>query len=283
MHGFFLVMGTQRSGTTMLSKALSAHRELYVHNETHLPGLLRGVDGDAELLADRLKEFLRFGATHNTMGKGAQLLGLKDPQWTEHMQEVELAMKFCRALIIIRDPRGVVNSYIHNAWGLGTNVFTGAERWRREVRLQCDLHRRYPDTTMLIRYEDLVAGLEDRLREVCSFLGVEFDPEMLNYHNKDYVQMSPESRHINSRPDSALAERWRSDLSDRQVAIVESLCEHDMCELDLTVEQPPLRVGRLEALYYRAHQAVLGELQLRQQLRRARKRRKLQLNRSTSN
>ena len=38
---------------------------------------------------------------------------------------------------------------------------------------------RWPGRFLSIRYEDLVADPEGRVREVCSFLGLDFDPEML--------------------------------------------------------------------------------------------------------
>jgi hypothetical protein len=42
-----------------------------------------------------------------------------------------------------------------------------------------------PGRVHLMRYEDLVARSEPTLRKLCGFLGLTFDPAMMNYHNSE--------------------------------------------------------------------------------------------------
>ena len=82
----------------------------------------------------------------------------------------------CRFVMIVRDPRGVVNSYIHNKWGLGTNAYSGALRWRHEVSEQLKFMQKYPELVTLIRFEDLLENMEPVVRSVCAHIGIAFDP-----------------------------------------------------------------------------------------------------------
>jgi hypothetical protein len=276
----FLILGTQRSGTTLLTKVLSSHHSAYVHNETWLPGLFRSVSPDGSNLEGIFREFLRKQAEKHQPQKALTHLSLKDPLLTDHLDQVERALQFAKAIIIVRDPRGVVRSYMENAWGLGTNVYTGSLRWRREVQQQLNLHVAYPDRTYLIRYEDLVRDLPATLSATCEFLGIEYDEEMLSYDSPgNGVALNRENRNVFKPLSSSVADRWESELSDRQKAIIESVCSEIMRELHYPLLGRTVNPGMVERQWYRLHQAVLGEIQLQYRMRlarRARKRRRSQ-------
>jgi hypothetical protein len=51
--------------------------------------------------------------------------------------------------------------------------------WLNAVRLHRRYEKRYPQNYHLIRFEDLVSEPEKSVRELCVFLGIEFDPKML--------------------------------------------------------------------------------------------------------
>jgi Sulfotransferase family len=87
-----------------------------------------------------------------------------------------------RFVHLIRDGRDVALSYESVAWGPAT-VPEAAIRWRRSVRRgRRDGRRLGPDRYREIRYENLVADPERVLREVCSFLRLDWDDSMLRYH-----------------------------------------------------------------------------------------------------
>jgi hypothetical protein len=90
------------------------------------------------------------------------------------------------------------------------------------------LKRDYPDDVCLLRYEDLICTPEDSLRQVCTFLEIEFEPEMLEYHKTGtteyggyYAQIHEK---LNDAPDKGRIDAWRKHMTPPQIAIVESIC-----------------------------------------------------------
>lgn len=57
-------------------------------------------------------------------------------------------------------------------------------RWKYAAKLFGACSRQHPGRFRIIRYEDLVNDPEQTLQELCSFLGIPFDPAMLEFHKK---------------------------------------------------------------------------------------------------
>ncbi|MEP0844553.1 MAG: sulfotransferase, partial [Phycisphaerae bacterium] len=98
------------------------------------------------------------------------------------------------------------------------------------------------DRYVEITYLNLTRGPEDVLRRICGFLGVEYDPRMLEY-----------DRHTSYEPPNPkLAQQWRRKMPSRDIQLVESRIA------DLLVARgyelsglPPIRPSALERLYLR--------------------------------
>lgn len=267
----FLIMGTQRSGTTLLSKVLNSHSRVFVQNETRLPRLFRNHRPEDKTILGDLISFMEARVRRHAPEKELAAIGLKDPELTNYIPYLEPVISELKVIVIVRDPRGVVNSYIDNAWGLGTNAYSGSQRWLKEVELQLELCARNPERTMILRYEDLLDGLGARLQAISSFLGINYEPSMLGYYEASSPMSSTrESRNVFTPPNPKMATKWRTDLSKRQIRIVETACSELMDKLGYSKETKPVRLTALETAYYRLHQKVVGELQLQYRLRMAR-------------
>ena len=158
------LLGTQRSGTTLLTRILSAHPDIFIQNELPLETIFTISAKNKDIINNinvhfktrykkNIDEYLEY--------KSKKLWGLKDPQLTEHLNALEQFIPDSKFIIIVRDGRGVVNSYIDNKWGLGTNAYTGALRWEREVEQQLAFKSKYPESCLVIRFEDLIENLRD--------------------------------------------------------------------------------------------------------------------------
>lgn len=109
-----------------------------------------------------------------------------------------------------RDPRDSARSAIGMGWA--GHVHGGVEPWMRtEDDWNAFVAGRPANPIHELRYEDLLAEPEARLREVCAFVGFDYDPDMLSY---------PDTTTYDA-PDASLAYQWRRKLSDREVALVE--------------------------------------------------------------
>jgi hypothetical protein len=111
---------------------------------------------------------------------------------------------------IIRDPRDVAKSSINMGWAGNTHF--GIEHWL-ETEDNWERSRTLFDKAKILelRFEDLVSAPRAMLEQVCKFIGVPYQPEMLNY--SEHSTYAP--------PDPSVVAQWRAELSPREIALVE--------------------------------------------------------------
>lgn len=153
-----------------------------------------------------------------------------------------------RYIHLIRDPRDVARSVTQKGWA--GNVYQAAEFWiNAEGCWDALVPHLDSDQFVELHYEHLVTRPESELARVCAFIGVEFDPLMLEYQ-KTARQYPP--------PDPKLARRWTSKLAPGDVALVESrtgsLLERRGYQPSGV---PPVRVGATR------HALLLGDARVR--------------------
>jgi hypothetical protein len=139
-----------------------------------------------------------------------------------------------RYIHLIRDPRDVSRSVVQKGWA--GNVYQAAEFWI-DAEGCWDTLLPHLDSGQFVQlhYEDLVTRPQAQLTRVCGFIGVEFDPSMLEYR-KTARQYPP--------PDPKLALRWESKMAPRDVALVESRTGHLLESRGYQPSGvPPVRVG----------------------------------------
>jgi hypothetical protein len=115
-----------------------------------------------------------------------------------------------RVAHMLRDPRDVARSSIAMGWA-GT-LYHGVGHWiATEAAWDAGTAALPSDRLTTLRYEDLFAAPEARLRDICGFLGVAWDPAMLRYHeNTTYAA-----------PDGSLVEQWRRRCAPADLALLE--------------------------------------------------------------
>jgi len=112
-----------------------------------------------------------------------------------------------------RDPRDVARSCIGMGW-VG-NVYDGAVYWKKAEQDWEKAKLSVPDSNALeVYYEALVAEPEMELARICSFLGVDYTPKMLELHTDTTY----------SKPDARFANQWKKKLSAEECRWVEYRC-----------------------------------------------------------
>lgn len=86
-----------------------------------------------------------------------------------------------RYIYLYRDGRDVALSFRKAPIG-PKHPYQCALEWAREQRRMLDWERRVGARLQRVRYEDLITRPEAVCRDLCGFLGVEFDPAMLEAH-----------------------------------------------------------------------------------------------------
>lgn len=127
-----------------------------------------------------------------------------------HFGRIPALFPNARYVHLLRDPRDVAKSAIGMGWA--GNVYHGVDHWIASERDFAALASRVdPALIHTLKNEDLISAPEAELSRLCAFLGVAFDPLMLDYP----------SHTTYSRPDPKLAGQWRTGLSDRDVSLIE--------------------------------------------------------------
>jgi len=211
------VVGSPRSGTTMLAVLLDRHSRIAVPPETHffwkfvpqvrnvwatasreeLVDAALGFDRIADLALERGAVLKRFEGCDKTVAnllrviletyaslRGAVRAGEKSPRHIECVPDIMEACPDARVIAIIRDGRDVVLSRMKQAWSSRGNprrfgLFS--MEWSDHVRLILELERKYgPDRFMVVKYESIILDPKPELERMCKFIGEEFEPRQLD-------------------------------------------------------------------------------------------------------
>lgn len=113
-----------------------------------------------------------------------------------------------RVILLVRDGRGVYYSALKR----GRSYSAAVNAWEQTYRRALPILERHVHRTHLlkVRYEDLAEAPERELRRLCSFLGVTYDAEMLEFAAKEHHILNGNNMRFN--PDGQI----RPDLSWRQ-------------------------------------------------------------------
>ncbi|MDZ4699831.1 MAG: sulfotransferase [Rhodothermales bacterium] len=174
--------------------------------------------------------------------QGKERWGEKTPKNLFYVDYIHALYPEARFIHIVRDPRAVVYSMNRFARFLNDSVLN-AFNWYLSVKDGYGLLKRAVPASlvMTIRYEDLVAGVEDTARRMCEFLGESFEPAMLDFYRESETNIHPASAELGgvntlTQPIStASVDKWRGGLATSEIALVEAVCGPLMEEMGYTL------------------------------------------------
>ena len=185
------VLSTMRSGSTLLRCLLDSHSRIRAPHELHLEGLQVefGVPY-TELAMDRLGlgraelEFLLWDRVLHAelTSSGASVIVEKTPAHTMIWERISRCWPAARYLFLLRHPESVLSSLCELSPQLSRDGMAGAVA-EHAGRLAA-ARQALPGET--VRYEDLVAQPAATLRRLCRYLGVRWEPAMLDYGRFDH-------------------------------------------------------------------------------------------------
>lgn len=268
--GPVFVVGMNGSGTTMLADSLGKHPGLFMFPfESKVMPYYLLADRPAGTLSDpasRLALALEIGKTkpfwhangksdlvvdgsvvagvtsvaglfdalyrHLAQRQGKARWGEKSPNNTEHIARLADAFPSARFVHIIRDGRDAAQSF-HRRW-LFDPVHT-IWRWKKTIAVGRQQGRslaagRY----MELQYESLTADPERHMRQVCSFVGLPFDPAVLGSSMK---HMGTDAKAQSAGRIVQNSQRWREYFRAPQVARLEGIAGAMLQDLGYEVSQ----------------------------------------------
>lgn len=119
------------------------------------------------------------------LAKGARYWCCKSMQnlfYSNDMEQFGLNLKY---IFLYRDGRDVALSFKKAIVG-DKHVYFLAKQWKEEQDICLKLYRQFGnEKVFLMNYEKLVATPETCMKELCTFLDVAYQPEMLQYYRSD--------------------------------------------------------------------------------------------------
>lgn len=112
---------------------------------------------------------------------GKTILGDKESMaWTRIPSFLEM-FSDGKAIVIVRDPRDVVNSFKHTTIAPGNDYLIALFDVVDAINHASRFSERYPDRVAMVRFERLKLQPEAEMRRLCGFLGIEYLPAMLDF------------------------------------------------------------------------------------------------------
>jgi Tfp pilus assembly protein PilF len=207
------IVGFPRSGTTMIEQTLSAHPRITAGDELPIiteltelaPTLLHSPMPYPEALSElwlgdqaggleTLRDlYLQRARQLGALQDGADWFTDKMPLNETHLGLIGLVFPQAPIIHLLRHPLDIVLSVFSNTMTHGFHCGGELETIARHYLLTLDLvdhyRRQMPLRYLAIRYEDVIDDQEARVREMLDFIGAEYDPRCLAFHqNRRYAR-----------------------------------------------------------------------------------------------
>lgn len=260
-HPPFFIVGSARSGTTFLRLTMNAHPEIAVPPESRfVTELHAGDEVDVDDFLERLEHHKRFeawelpieavkrelgdartmsyadaiDAVYRAYAKAhdKERWGDKTPRYIERIGEIAELFPDARFIHLIRDGREVALSYADVPFGPKT-VAKAARLWAQRVAAGIRQGRALEKGRYLeVMYHDLIEDTEGEVKDICAFVGVAFDPVMLD---RERTREGALSRSEKYNPNVHRAARktrsWRTDMPPQDIEIFEVVAGDVLSEL----------------------------------------------------
>jgi Sulfotransferase family len=253
-----VILGVSRSGTTLLKEMLDGSSELAIPTESYfIPQLWdrHGPEPDPEAILDDLGRIARvreWGVTPEEVRRrlpeepsfrdvivsvyrayaqrrGKERFGDKTPTYMQYLELLDSVFPGAQYVHIVRDGRDAGLSFLGMRrrprfnWARPRGLGDFACQWDLEVRAAQEFGATTARGRYLeLRYEDLVAEPEPRLRKVCDFLGLAFEPKMLEYHREVEPERLQDHPRL-SEPPAPSARDWREELAPEDAERFEAI------------------------------------------------------------
>ena len=258
----FFIVGSGRSGTTLLRMMLCSHPRISIPPETwYMIPLLERFSMDSPLTAAEIESAASIITSHyrwpdlkidaqefrrelsqlkepdlravaeivhrwHMRAEGKARWGDKTPVYIQILPELARMFPGSRFIFLLRDGRDVAKSFQAAGW---------VSRWLHENTREwinaLEHERRWKGSELgqrilQVRYEDLVLETEATLRQVCQFIGEEFEQQMLAWqgHVDERIPARESGIHrkLKLRIDPQGVSRWKREMSAREIFVCEA-------------------------------------------------------------
>jgi hypothetical protein len=218
----FFIVGRGRSGSTLLRSLFDAHSGVMIPLESRfvqflyynypadkkwsVETALRAVDeleqgfeplhinrlqlqqqiesNATDLSFERVCKLIYLNTQSEFKKEGISILGDKNPRYTFFIPQLLKLFPGAKFIHLLRDYRDNIVS-VQRAGKLiqeSGNTYYSMGRWLLYNRFAFKYQEKYPDQFTRVHFEDLIRDPETVMKQLCSFLDLDYQPEVLQYY-----------------------------------------------------------------------------------------------------
>lgn len=116
--------------------------------------------------------------------------------------------------------------------GTYNKIEDACQRWSKSIKLAQKFAETKENNFINVRYENLTSHPESEVKKVCAFLSVDYRPEMLEFHNS-LLADTKQRHHSNLRKpiNTSSIEKWKKNSSAEQKVLVDKLLHNNLVKL----------------------------------------------------
>jgi hypothetical protein len=146
--------------------------------------------------------------------------GDKTPINTLYADKILKVFPKAQFIYLERDPRDVVCSYVKA--GLYEEYESPARFWKACKEMSIRLQKKLPqDQFLTVKYEAMVSAPEEEVQKICSYLGMQYAPDLLNYWQRTEqlgdVNFRAHHENIKSPISTDSIGKWKGQLSQEDL------------------------------------------------------------------
>lgn len=148
-----------------------------------------------------------------------QVWGDKSPGLQYYISELLLLVPNAKILHIVRDGRATANSLHRRAH---KNLSLSAQDWV-DINLLALQHQQLLGKARfkIVRYEDILENTEESMRDICTFLGLDFNPSVLD--PSQHQKTEGDRAYVQKKLNTDAIFRYRTQLTPQQIKTIEQI------------------------------------------------------------
>lgn len=268
MKGPIFIVGTPRSGTTLLSVILNKHSQVFFNKTSVGQRIFYCLDAlknrnkylDKEKIItyfqdivqkdykgylyaevkhfpfwqpdETIAQYLQRVTSSKAAGNGKKIWGDKTPELLHYTEYIYSIFPGAKIIQVIRDGHASVSSLKQRQY---VSIDLACWQWRKDIlRGMINKYLYGKDRYFILRYEDILTDEVNTLKIVCSFLGIEFEEGILNLKDENVSGQS----YIGTKIDKSKVDTWKKELSKKEIETIEKRNGKIMHELGYSLVNP---------------------------------------------
>lgn len=159
-----------------------------------------------------------------------KLVADKNPVYSNRTKYLMKMFPDARFIHMTRDYRDYMQSMLRAGFVKGISPII-AHRWKKSLKINLKLQKKYPERFYFLRYEDLVEQPERYFREMCNFLRIPYENQIFDFHKykEKFIELysEEEMNTYHSKLFQPINKKnigdWKKNLSEEQLLIAEAV------------------------------------------------------------